>query len=202
MTIQPALSSLKDEQLLSAFLPVTVVKELVAEYQTIPRILLNTCPRELAQIKGIGPIKAKQMQYLAEVSRRIYREANMPATYIRSPQDMVEYCRDLQHQTQEFFKVIHLSTKSSVICEHIVAKGTLNAALVGPREVFSKAVKIAAHSVILIHNHPSGDPAPSQEDVEVTKRMVEAGKILDIAVLDHIIMGNGRYVSLKEKGVI
>ena len=109
---------------------------------------------------------------------------------------------DMQYLTQEEFRVILLNTKNGIIAERTISKGTLNTTVVTPREVFHRAVKLMAAAVVLVHNHPSGDPVPSQEDLELTRKMVEAGKVMDIAVLDHCIIGQGKYVSLKEKGVI
>ena len=98
--------------------------------------------------------------------------------------------------------VLLLSTKHHVLAMPVISVGTLNASLVHPRELFREAINYSAASVILVHNHPSGDPSPSQEDITLTRKLVQAGDLLDISVLDHIIIGDNRYVSLKEKGII
>lgn len=122
---------------------------------------------------------------------------------IRTPSDafdiMYPVCELL---AEESFYVLLLDTKNNVNGIHEVSHGSLNASIVHPREVFKSAVLSNAASIICVHNHPSGDPAPSQEDITITKRLVECGKMMDIPVLDHVIIGDERYVSLKEKGII
>lgn len=143
------------------------------------------------------------MACICELGRRLYQAcADLPPV-IRSPKDVVERMADMRHLGQEEFRSVFLSTKNGIIAERVITKGTVNASLVSPREVFHRAVKLMAASVILVHNHPSGDPTPSAEDIEVTRKLVEAGKVMDIAILDHVIIGQGgRYISLKEKGVL
>lgn len=125
---------------------------------------------------------------------------------IRSPEDGHKALREivrLEEYPKEIFGILSLSTKNEIIGVHIVHMGSLNASIVHPREVFQHAVLTNAASVLAFHNHPSGDPTPSREDIEVTKRLAEAGKILGIELLDHVIEGHdGRYVSLKEKGYV
>lgn len=196
------LTKASDEDLLAALLPASTVNELVAEYGTVRKVLMNAYPEELERLKGIGPVKAKQLQYVCELAKRLYQATVEQSHFIRSPQDVADRMADMQHMNQEEFRAVYLNTKNGIIAERTISKGTINATVVTPREVFHRAVKLMAASVILVHNHPSGDPVPSNEDVELTKKMVEAGKVMDIAVLDHVIVGQGRYVSLKEKGVM
>ena len=191
-----------DEELLATFLLHSTVKELVAEYGTVRQVLINSYPDELERLKGIGPIKARQLQYVCELAKRLYQSTAEFPSCIRSPKDVFDRMPDMQHLMQEEFRVIFLNTKNGIIAERTISKGTLNATVVSPREVFHRAVKLMAASIVLVHNHPSGDPAPSQEDMELTKKMVEAGKVMDIAVIDHVIVGQGKYVSLKEKGAL
>lgn len=191
-----------DEELLAALLPQSTVKELVAEYGTVRQVLMNSYPEELERLKGIGPIKAKQLQYVCELAKRLYQATADFPSFIRTPKDVSDRMADMQYLMQEEFRVIFLNTKNGIIAERTISKGTLNATVVSPREVFHRAVKVMAATIILVHNHPSGDPMPSQDDMELTKKMVEAGKIMDIAVIDHVIVGQGKYVSLKEKGVL
>lgn len=112
------------------------------------------------------------------------------------------FADDLASLKQEHFIALYLNTKNQIINEHLVSKGTLNASLVHPREVFNPAVKASANSVILVHNHPSGDPTPSKEDETVTKNLVDAGELLGISILDHIVIGNNEFISLRETGII
>lgn len=109
---------------------------------------------------------------------------------------------ELRYKKKEYFKVLLLNTKNHVISREEVSVGSLNASIVHPREIFAVPLRKSAASVILVHNHPSGDPSPSQEDLEVTRRLVDAGSILGIAVRDHIIIGDGCFFSFKEKGLL
>ncbi|TWH45161.1 DNA repair protein RadC [Sporomusa sp. KB1] len=196
------LSNVADEALLEAVLPKLAVRELMAEYGSVQQALLQTYPQELEQIRGIGPVKARQLQYLCELAKRIYRVSAKLPPVIRGPQDVFERVIDMQHLPVEQFHVLYLNTKNGVIAEETVSQGTLNAALVGPRELFRRAVRLMTAIVILVHNHPSGDPTPSREDIALTKELAAAGDILGIAVADHLIIGKGRYVSFKEKGLL
>ena len=196
------LSSTSDEDLLAAILPTSIVKELVSEYGSVSRLMMNLYPDELKLLKGVGPVKARQLQYICELAKRLYKSAPCFPHAIRSPEDVYSRMADMQYMMQEEFRVIYLNTKNAVICERTVSKGTINTTVVTPREVFCSAVRLMAASVILVHNHPSGDPEPSKEDIELTKAMTEAGKIISIPVLDHCIIGTGRYVSFKEQGKI
>lgn len=200
--MKQCLTNASDEEILAALIPQSTVKELVAEYGTVRKVLMNAYPEELERIKGIGPVKAKQLQYVCELAKRLYQATVEQPQFIRSPKDVADRLADMQHLAQEEFRVVYLNTKNGIIAERMISKGTINATVVAPREVFHRAVKLMAASVILVHNHPSGDPVPSNEDIELTKKMVEAGKVMNIAVLDHVIIGQGRYVSLKEKGVM
>lgn len=196
------LSNVADEALLEAVLPKPAVRELMVEYGSVQQALLQTYPQELEQIRGIGPVKARQLQYLCELAKRIYRADSKLPPVVRGPQDVFERVVDMQHLSVEQFRVLYLNTKNGVIAEETVSQGTLNAALVGPRELFRRAVRLMAAIVILVHNHPSGDPSPSREDIVLTKDLAAAGDILGIAVADHLIIGKGRYVSFKEKGLL
>ena len=202
MTNAACLSNTSDEELLSVILPNTVVKELVAEYGTVPRFLMNLYPDELKFLKGVGPVKAKQLQYICELAKRLYKAKEEFPDSIRSPEDVLARMADMQYLSQEEFRVIFLNTKNCIVGERTITKGTINSTVITPREVFHRAVKLMAAAIILVHNHPSGDPEPSQEDIYLTKAMTEAGKIMSIPVLDHCIVGLGRYISLKERGEI
>ncbi len=158
---------------------------------------------ELTCIKGIGRVKAIQLKAAIQLGKRIASSASQNKVFIHSPADVSKLVmEELRYLKQEHFKILMLNIKNRVLKQNSITIGTLNASIVHPRDVFSEAIRIKCASIILVHNHPSGDPEPSQEDIEVTKRLVESGKILGIDVLDHIIIGEGKYISLKEIGII
>ena len=159
---------------------------------------------QLMKIRGIGRVKAIQIKAVMEFSKRITtaHDTDSPIV-IKSPDDISRLLmEEMRHLNKEVFKVVLLNTKNHVIRIYDVSIGSLNASIVHPREVFVEVIKTSCSAVVFIHNHPSGDPQPSKEDIETTSRLVNAGNILGIKVLDHIILGNGRFVSLKEKGIM
>ncbi|TCP32236.1 DNA replication and repair protein RadC [Scopulibacillus darangshiensis] len=167
------------------------------------RLLKDASVEELKKVKGIGMTKAVQIMASLEFGRRINQMKYGDRHVIRSPEDGANYVmEDLRFLTQEHFVCLYLNTKNQVLHQQTVFIGSLNASIVHPREVFKEAFRRSAASIICFHNHPSGDPAPSREDIEVTKRLVECGKMLGIDVLDHIIIGDQSFVSLKEKGIV
>ncbi|MGE7605286.1 RadC family protein [Peribacillus frigoritolerans] len=167
------------------------------------RLLKEASVEELIVIKGIGEAKAIQILASVELGRRINNLNDQDRYVIRSPEDGANYCmEEMRFLSQEHFVCLYLNTKNQVLQKTTVFIGSLNASIVHPREVFKEAFKRSAASIICLHNHPSGDPSPSREDIEVTKRLVECGKIIGIEVLDHIIIGEHKYVSLKEKGYL
>ncbi|MDM5285609.1 DNA repair protein RadC [Peribacillus frigoritolerans] len=167
------------------------------------RLLKEASVEELTVIKGIGEAKAIQILASVELGRRINNLNDQDRYVIRSPEDGANYCmEEMRFLSQEHFVCLYLNTKNQVLQKTTVFIGSLNASIVHPREVFKEAFKRSAASIICLHNHPSGDPSPSREDIEVTKRLVECGKIIGIEVLDHIIIGEQKYVSLKEKGYL
>ncbi|MCF7623729.1 MULTISPECIES: RadC family protein [Bacillaceae] len=167
------------------------------------RLLKEASVEELTVIKGIGEAKAILILASVELGRRINNLNDQDRYVIRSPEDGANYCmEEMRFLSQEHFVCLYLNTKNQVLQKTTVFIGSLNASIVHPREVFKEAFKRSAASIICLHNHPSGDPSPSREDIEVTKRLVECGKIIGIEVLDHIIIGEHKYVSLKEKGYL
>ncbi len=156
---------------------------------------------EMVAIKGIGEVKAIQILAAIELGRRLSQKQNDDKYTVRSPQDAAAYLMpDMTSLSQEHFVVLFLDVKNQIIHKKTIFIGGLNASIVHPREIFREAVKRSAASIICAHNHPSGVPTPSPEDIEVTKRIQEAGFIIGIELLDHIIIGDHQFTSLKEKG--
>jgi len=157
---------------------------------------------ELAGMKGLGPAKASQLQAALELGRRLVVASPTVRPQITSPADAANLLMlEMDVLAQEHLRVILLDTKHFVLGSPTIYQGNAGAAIIRPAEVFKPAIRENATAIIVTHNHPSGDPTPSPEDVQVTQRLVEAGKLLDIAVLDHLIFGQQRYVSLKERGI-
>lgn len=179
-----------------------VAQRLLQHFEGL-RLLKNASIEELTTIKGIGTAKAIQILASLELGQRIMQLHPDEKYTIRSPEDGANYVmEELRFLTQEHFVAVYLNTKNEVIHKQTVFIGSLNASIVHPREVFNEAIRRSANSVICFHNHPSGDPSPSREDIEVTKRLAESGRLLGIDLLDHIVIGDKQYVSLKEKGYI
>ncbi|WP_283246416.1 DNA repair protein RadC [Paenibacillus sp. Marseille-Q4541] len=167
------------------------------------RSLVDLSIDELIQIKGIGPAKAIQLKAGIELGQRL-AQARLPVKpTIRNPRDAAELLMEqLRYLQKEHFVCLFLNTKNHVIAQETLSMGSLNASIVHPREVFRAAIKCSSASIVCAHNHPSGDPTPSPEDIQLTRRLLEAGEIVGIEVLDHVIIGDGKFVSLKEQGFI
>ncbi|WP_404450479.1 DNA repair protein RadC [Sutcliffiella horikoshii] len=167
------------------------------------RLLKDASIEEITDLKGIGKVKAVQLMAAVELGRRIHRLQYEDRYVIRSPEDAANYVmEDMRFLSQEHFVCLYLNTKNQVLHQQTVFIGSLNASIVHPREVFKEAFRRSAASFICIHNHPSGDPAPSREDIDVTKRLSECGKLIGIELLDHLIIGDQKFISLKEKGYV
>lgn len=166
--------------------------------------LYNLSLEEMKQIKGIGRVKAIQLKAVSEISKRIHSGFHKNnKIVIKSPQDVANiFMSDLRNQKKEIFKIIMLNTKNHIIRSMDISIGNLNSSIVHPREVFREAIRACSNSVILVHNHPSGDPEPSSEDISTTKRLCDCGVMLGINVIDHVIIGDGNFVSLKERGIL
>ncbi len=157
--------------------------------------------KELTTIKGIGRAKAAGLVAGFELAKRGFNQGIGIEPTITSPADVLGLLTDIKDLRKEYFVALFLNARNQVICRENVSVGSLNASLVHPREVFVPAVGSSAASVILAHNHPSGDVTPSREDIELTRRMVQAGEIMGIEVLDHLIVGSERFLSMKEANV-
>ncbi|MED4604393.1 DNA repair protein RadC [Paenibacillus validus] len=167
------------------------------------RALVDVSLEQLTSFKGIGAAKALQIKAGIELGRRLARSAMNETVTIRSPQDAAAILtEDMRYLQKEHFVCLFLNTKNHVIGQETLSMGSLNASIVHPREVFRAAIKRSSASIVCAHNHPSGDPTPSPEDIQMTKRLVEAGDIVGIEVLDHLIIGDLRFVSLKELGLM
>lgn len=167
------------------------------------RLLKDASIEEITAIHGIGEAKAIQILAAIEIGRRINSLNNQDRYVIRSPEDCANYCmNEMRFLSQEHFVCLYLNTKNQVLHKQTIFIGSLNASIVHPREVYKEAFRRSAASIICLHNHPSGDPQPSREDIEVTKRLVECGKIIGIELLDHVIIGDQKFISLKEKGYL
>lgn len=167
------------------------------------RGLVNMSTEQLMRVKGIGYAKALQLQAAIELGKRLAQSELDPALIVRSPQDVARYVmEDLRYLQKEHFVCLFLNTKNHVIAQETLSIGSLNASIVHPREVFRAAIERGSASLICIHNHPSGDPTPSPEDIEMTHRLVDAGQVIGIEVLDHLIIGDQKFVSLKEQGLM
>ncbi|MHB8062926.1 MAG: RadC family protein [Ruminiclostridium sp.] len=165
--------------------------------------LNNLSIEQLKQVKGIGRVKAIQIKAALELSKRIATSDGIVHHIIKSAYDVnTLMMEEMRYLKKEMFKALLLDTKNQIIKIVDVSIGSLNSSIVHPREVFSEAIKCGCNSIIFVHNHPSGDPTPSTEDIQTTQRLESAGNILGIKVLDHIVVGDGKYVSFKDKGII
>lgn len=165
--------------------------------------LIDISLQDLMKIKGIGECKACQILATIEIGKRIRTRSLHDKIKIDSPNKIVNLMMDdFRYLKQEHFKIMLLDTKNQIINIENISVGTLNASIVHPRDVFNAAIKRHANSIILLHNHPSGDPTPSNEDINITNRLIEVGEIIGIKVLDHIVFGDNRYISFKEKKLI
>ncbi|MEK3884957.1 DNA repair protein RadC [Paenibacillus sp. PL2-23] len=180
-----------------------VVSEIFSRFPSVIE-LMNVTEQELVTIKGIGRVRARQIIAALQLARKLSEPVHTAPYIIRSPKDAANLLQPhLHYLQQEHFVVIFLNTKNHVIGQpETISIGSLNAAIVHPREVFRIAVKCSAASIIACHNHPSGVVDPSPEDIQLTKRLMEAGDIMGVSVLDHIIIGDNRFLSLKEQGLM
>lgn len=177
-----------------------VVNEIFSRFPSIQE-LLEVTEEELMQIKGIGKVKAQQIISALKLARM--NPTPIESRFaIRSPEDGYNYLKDMQYLNREEFVCLGLNTKNEVLFRETIFVGSLNASIVHPRETFKCLIRRSCASAIVAHNHPSGQPEPSREDIEVTKRLAEVGKVVGIEILDHLIIGHEKYVSLKEKGYL
>lgn len=164
--------------------------------------LFKASAKELMKVKGVKEAKATQILAMCELYKR-FKISELTQVKISKPSDVAELVLDeLRMLRQEVLILITLDTKNKVISKKEIFKGGLNSSLVHPREIFREAVKDSAASIIICHNHPSGDPTPSRDDINITTRLKECGKMMGIELLDHLIIGDNRFISLKEKDIL
>ncbi len=181
---------------------VRLAERLLAQFDGLPG-LARASFAELCRVKGIGPAKVTQLKAALELGRRLLVAAPHEMPIISSPADVVHLVgSEMALLPQEEFWVLLLDVRNRVTRVRRQYRGSLNKATVRVAEVFREAIRENAASIIVVHNHPSGDPTPSPQDVALTRTLVDAGKLLDIPLLDHVIVGMGRWVSLKEQGLL
>ncbi len=157
---------------------------------------------ELRAEKGLGEAKTAQLKAALELGRRLLLAALDDRPVVHSPTEVAQLLQaEMAHQEQEHLRVLYLDTRNRVIGADTVSIGGLNTSYIRVADVFRRAVRQGCASIIIAHNHPSGDPSPSRDDVELTRRLVAAGRLLDIEVLDHLVIGQGRFVSMRERGL-
>ena len=167
------------------------------------KFLTNCSIEELSQVKGIGVAKACNIKAAVELGRRIATMPKQKCEYISSADDVAQlFMERMRYYEKEHFEILLLNSKGEIIDEKNVSIGDISSSIVSPRETFVWAIRRGAAAMILVHNHPSGNPEPSREDINVTNRLMEVGKIIGIQVIDHIVIGDGTYVSMKREGII
>ena len=200
------LSNNNDTELLSIILGTKpeIIKEAVAEYNSVPNFINNYSVKDILKIKGLGKGTITKLEALWELYNRFSINKKLEKNYIISkPEDIYDLVKDdMKYFEQEHFRILMLNTKNIVINIKDIFIGASNSSVIETRKVFKEALKYNAKNITICHNHPSGDPDPSKEDVNISLRIKEAGKIIGIDLLDHIIIGDNRFVSLKYKGVI
>jgi DNA repair protein RadC len=181
---------------------VDIAREMLAAYGSLAEVAGREAA-ELAQQRGVGPTRAARLVATFEITRRLRARTPGARTVLAAPADVyAAYGPLMEDLKREVFRVALLDAQNALLRDRIVSEGTLSASLVHPREVFKPAILESAASVILLHNHPSGDPTPSREDIRLTRQLAECAHLLDLRLHDHVVIGKGRYVSLAERGII
>jgi DNA repair protein RadC len=178
---------------------VALAERVLRHFQDL-RGLSRASMEEMLQIKGVGEVKAIELKAALELGKRLSAHVRVGRPKIRSSADVVDLLMiDFKEYETEHFKSILLNTKNEVLKMVNVSHGSLDGTVASPGDVFRQAVREGASALIVAHNHPSGDPEPSRTDIELTKRLVEAGSLMGIPLLDHVVFGDGRHVSMKER---
>lgn len=202
--LERGVEALRDEELLAVVLKtgygqmnVLETSESILKRHQLSNIVSMDI-HQLCKVKGMSKSKAEILVSAIEIAKRGLNQGMGILPSITCPEDGAQIVSDIKDKVKEHFICLFLNARNQVLCREQVSVGSLNASLVHPREVFAPAIGSAAASVILAHNHPSGDVTPSREDIELTRRMVQAGDIMGIEVLDHLIIGKSRFLSMKE----
>lgn len=156
---------------------------------------------DLLAVRGLGPARAAQLLAAAELGRRLWPDGDA-APLVRGPEQIFDLTRDIRSLNREHFVGFYLNSRHQVLRRDIISIGSLNASIVHPREVFLQAIAVSAASLVLAHNHPSGDPTPSEEDVAITRRLHEAGRLLGIELVDHVVVARDAYASFRERRLL
>ena len=165
--------------------------------------LLHISVQDLMEIHGIGQVKAVQLKCIGELSKRIARTAARPQMVMNNPSSVASYyMEELRHEEQEVVICMMSDVKGHFLGDKVLTRGTATGSLVTPREIYMEALRRHAVSLILVHNHPSGDPSPSESDILLTRRVQEAGNVIGISLLDHIIIGDKRFLSFRQQQII
>ena len=179
-----------------------IAKALIAHFGSLSGVL-NADPRALQQIKGVGEASAAALKAVTVAARRMTRGELEVKPVLGSWQSLIDYLTtDMAHLTVERVRVLYLDAKNRLIDDHHVGDGSIDEAAIHPREVIRRAMDVGASALILVHNHPSGSPEPSRADVQITQRIAEAGRLLGVALHDHVIVGREGHVSLRARGMI
>jgi DNA repair protein RadC len=181
---------------------IELAREVLAAYGPLTDLATRDA-EELARVPGVGRAKAARLVATFELSRRLRGRVPAARLTLSGPADVyAAYGPLMEERQREVFRIALLDAQNGLLRDRIISEGTLSASLVHPREVFKPAILESAASVILLHNHPSGDPTPSREDIRLTRQLVECARLLDLSIHDHVIVGRGRYVSFAEKGLL
>ncbi|MBR1886068.1 MAG: DNA repair protein RadC [Schwartzia sp.] len=206
--IRRGAAALSDTELLAILLrtgtsSVSVIhlaEEVLAKYRDKGLVsIMNVSPQEIATVHGVGLAKAATIVAAVELGRRLSAKAAQQLEKIEGPEDVARYASPiLRFEQKEHFLVLLLDVRNRVLAMPTISVGSLTASVAHPREIFREAIRYSAANMILIHNHPSGDPTPSREDMQLTRQMMKAGEIMGIPVLDHVIIAGDGFLSLKE----
>lgn len=188
-----------DTELLGKIVSEDVANKLINEHHDLENILLKSYSEELKNIKVIDNKSTDRLKAIGEVIQRILAKKRREKKIITNPEDVFILNRDMVFLDQEEIRVVLLNIKNRVIRVETVAVGTISSAIITPREIYARGVRAMAASIIMVHNHPSGNPKPSQDDKKITKMMIKAGRALNINLSDHVIIGDNCFYSLREE---
>ncbi len=179
-----------------------IAKALLKEFGTLANVL-NADPAALKQVKGVGEASAAALKGVAVAARRMARSEVKDRPVLGSWQSLIDYLTiDMGHLTVERVRILYLDTRNHLILDHHLTDGSIDEAAIHPREVIRKAMDVGSSAIIIVHNHPSGDPSPSRADIQITNRIAEAGRLMGVTLHDHVIIGRKDHVSLRSKGLI